>query len=175
MPPACIESFIFTVDLSFQQATVTFVGQNAGAKQYQRCRQVLRICIACASVSTLILSGVVYALGPRLLSIYITDSPQAVAYGMMRFGIVAICYCICCTMDICTGALRGLGKSIVPMIVAVMGICGFRLVWIYTIFRIPAFHTPEILYLSFPVSWFITGLCQLGAFHMVHRGLVEGE
>jgi len=175
---ACIsiEGFIFTVDLSFQQATVTFVGQNAGAKQYRRCRQILRICIACSSLSTLLLSGVVYFMGPTLLSIYITDSAQALEYGVMRFGIVAINYWICCTMDICTGALRGLGKSIVPMIVAVVGICGFRILWIYTLFQLPALHTPEFLYLSFPVSWFITGVCQLGAFHLVYRQLPkEGQ
>jgi len=174
---ACIsiEGFVFTVDLSFQQATVTFVGQNAGAKQYRRCRQTMRLCIACASFSTLVLSGVVYAMGPTLLSIYITDSAQSLEYGVMRFGIVAIWYWICCTMDICTGALRGLGKSIVPMIVAVAGICGLRMIWIFTLFQIPVLHTPEFLYLSFPVSWFITGACQLGAFHLVYRKLLRQQ
>ncbi len=170
-----IEGFIFNVDIAFQQAAVTFVGQNAGAREYPRCRQTMRICIACASLITLVLSGVVYALGPALLSIYITDSAQSLAYGMLRFSIVALTYCICCTMDICTGALRGLGKSFVPMIMAVVGICGFRILWIFTFFQIPAFHTPAVLYLSFPVSWFITGLCQLGAFRVVYRRLEREE
>ena len=72
-------------------------------------------------------------------------------------------------MDVSTGALRGMGSSLEPMIISVLGICGLRLVWIYTIFQVPEFHTPECLYFSYLVSWIITFLIQMAAFIQVYR------
>jgi len=72
-------------------------------------------------------------------------------------------------MDVSTGALRGLGESFIPMVISVLGVCGIRIGWIYTIFQIPQFHTPQCLYISYPVSWLITFLCQMFAFFLVYR------
>ena len=72
-------------------------------------------------------------------------------------------------MDSTTGALRGRGASLAPMLISIIGICGIRLGWIFTIFRIPAYHTPESLYLSFPLSWAVTFCCLLIAFLVITR------
>lgn len=167
---ACnIEGFLYASVNAFHQTAVNFIGQNAGAKQYDRVRRILLCCLGCAVVLGVALGGLAYGFGPALLGMYITDSAEAVAYGVMRLGIVAAPYFLGGVMDISTGALRGLGESFTPMLISVMGICGFRIVWLSTIFRIPAFHTPQWLYISYPVSWIITSLCQLAAFWIIYR------
>ena len=87
----------------------------------------------------------------------------------MRLSYICLLYFLCGMMDVSTGALRGLGASFVPMLISVLGVCGIRIGWIYTIFQIPQFHTPQCLYLSYPISWTITFLCQMAAFIVVYK------
>jgi Na+-driven multidrug efflux pump len=110
-----------------------------------------------------------YAFGEALLSIYITDSQEAISYGLLRLSYVCIPYFICGLMDVSTGALRGMGASFAPMIISVLGVCGIRIGWVSTIFQIPAFHTPQSLYISYPISWFITFAFQMVAFVMIYK------
>ena len=167
---ACsIEGFLYVCFNAFQQTSVNFIGQNAGARQYKRARNVLLICLGSAITITVILSALTYTFGTQLLSIYITDSPQAIVYGMIRLTYVTLPYFLCAMMDVTTGGLRGLGASLSPMLISVLGVCGVRLTWIFTIFQIPAYHTPESLYLSYPISWAATFLCQLTAFMIIYR------
>jgi Na+-driven multidrug efflux pump len=109
----------------------------------------------------------------QLLGIYITDSQQAIEYGVTRLFCVCGPYILCGLMDVTTGSLRGMGASITPMLISVLGVCGIRLAWIYTIFQIPAFHTPPVLYLSYTVSWRMTFVAQLTAFFVVYRSHVK--
>ena len=164
-----IEGFVYTSLNAFHQTAVNYIGQNAGAKQYKRVSQTLLICLGCVTVVGLTFGGLAYTFGEQLLSIYITDSPEAVSYGLLRLSFICVPYFICGLMDVSTGALRGLGASFVPMLISVLGVCGIRIGWIYTIFQIPRFHTPQCLYLSYPISWFITFLCQMAAFFVVYR------
>jgi putative MATE family efflux protein len=164
-----IEGFLYVSVNAFQQTAINFIGQNVGAGQYKRAKKALYICLSCAVVVALILGGLVTIFGEELLSIYINDSPAAIHRGIVRFQYVALFYFICALMDVTTGALRGMGASLVPMLISVLGVCGIRLGWIYTIFRHPIYHTPECLYTSYPLSWFITFLFQLLAFFLVYR------
>jgi Na+-driven multidrug efflux pump len=164
-----IEGFIYVTLNAFHQTAVNFIGQNAGARQYKRVAKILGICMGSVAVTGLILGSLVYKTGPFLLSLYITDSPEATQWGMIRLSIVCLFYFICGMMDVSTGALRGLGESFIPMVLSVVGVCGIRIGWIMTIFQIPAFHTPESLYISYPISWGITFLCQLAAFLYVYK------
>ena len=164
-----IEGFIYVTFNAFHQTAVNFIGQNAGAGQYKRVKNVLFICLISAVVTTLAVSVAAYGFGPQLLSIYITDSQQAIEYGMTRLAFIALPYFLCALMDVTTGALRGIGASLTPMLISVMGVCGIRVLWIYTIFQIPQFHTPECLYLSYAISWVITFACQLIAFFMIYK------
>ena len=159
-----LEGFVYVTLNAFHQTAVNFIGQNVGALKFDRVKKVLWICLGCVTVVGLTVGTTVYALGETLLSIYITDSAEAISYGMLRLSCICIPYFICGLMDVTTGALRGVGESVAPMIISVLGVCGIRIGWIATIFQIPAFHTPQSLYLSYAFSWGVTFLCQLYVF-----------
>jgi Na+-driven multidrug efflux pump len=162
-----IEGFVFTAMNAFHQTAVNFTGQNVGARQYDRVKKILWTCLACVGVTGLVLGLGMYAFGPQLLSIYITDSQEAIRYGLVRLGYICAVYFLCGLMDVSTGALRGMGSSIIPMIISVLGVCGVRLLWIGTVFQI--YHTTDCLYLSYGVSWVITFAAQFIAFWMVYK------
>lgn len=166
---ANIEGFVYVSLNAFHQTAVNFIGQNAGAKQYSRVYKTLWICLGCVTVVGLTLGTLVWSVGRQLLSIYITDSAEAISYGMIRIAYICLPYFVCGLMDVSTGALRGMGSSLEPMIISVLGICGLRIVWIYTIFQASGFHTPQCLYFSYLVSWIITFLIQMAAFIQVYR------
>ena len=166
---ANIEGFVYVCLNAFQQTAVNFAGQNAGARRYRRVYRTLWICLGCVTVIGLTLGSVVYLFGPKLLSIYITDSPEAIAYGMVRMGYICLPYFLCGLMDVTTGVLRGMGASFVPMLISILGVCGLRIFWIFTIFQIPRFHTPQCLFFSYTVSWLVTFLFQLAAFLIEFR------
>ena len=164
-----IEGFVYVSLNAFHQTAVNFIGQNAGAKQYKRVYKTLWICLGCVTVTGLVLGSLGYTFGPQLLSLYITDSQEAISYGMIRLSFICLPYFLCGLMDVSTGALRGMGASFVPMLISVLGVCGIRIGWIYTIFQIPRFHTPQCLYFSYVISWAITFLCQMLAFVVVYK------
>lgn len=159
-----LEGFMYATLNSFHQTTVNFVGQNVGARQYRRANNTVWICQGCVLVIGLIMGTALWKFGEPLLGIYITDSQEAIQYGIIRFAYVSLPYFMLGLLDVSTGALRGYGQSLGPMIVSVLGICGIRLLWIYTVFQIPAFHTPQCLYLSYPVSWIVTLMVQMVLF-----------
>ena len=168
-----IEGFAYVCINAFSQASVNFVGQNAGARQYDRVRKTVLICLACVFVVGLGVGLLFYTFAEQLLSIYITDSAEAISYGVIRMAFICLTYFTCGMMDSLTGALRGLGASMVPMVICILGVCVFRVAWIYTIFQVPQFHTPECLYLSYPISWVITFVFEFVAFLMVYRSKVK--
>lgn len=162
-----IEGFLYASLNSFHQTAVNFVGQNAGAHQYDRVKKTLLICLGSVMVTGIALSAFVCSFGETLLSIYITDSAEAIGYGMLRFYGVASLYFLCGMMDVSTGAIRGMGASAVPMVICLLGACGFRILWVSTVFR--AYPTPQCLFLCYPISWTITLLGLLAAFVIVYR------
>lgn len=168
-----VEGFVYVALNAFHQTAVNFIGQNAGAKQYKRVFKTLWICLGCVIVVGLSLGGLAYAFGPQLLSIYITDSPEAISYGMIRMSFIALPYFLCGLMDVSTGALRGLGASLSPMIISVLGVCGLRIGWLATVFR--ANPAPQCLYLSYPISWIVTFLFQMLAFLLIYNKQKNAE
>lgn len=162
-----MEGFLFASLNSYHQTAVNFVGQNVGAGQYGRVKKILWICMGSVMVTGLALSAFAYGFGNRLLSFYITDSPQAIEYGMQRLAIVGTFYFLCGMMDVSTGALRGMGASVVPMVLSLLGACGFRIFWVATAFRMVP--TPQCLFVSYPISWIITLTAQMIAFFVVYR------
>ena len=162
-----IEGFVYISMNAFHQTAVNFVGQNYGAKKFDRIRRITAICLGSVTVVGLLTGGLARALGKPLLSVYITDSPEAIRYGLVRLTCIALPYFLCGIMDVMTGVLRGLGASTMPMLISIAGVCGLRIVWILTIFRVPAWHRPEVLYLSYAVSWIVTFLAELTAYFIV--------
>lgn len=164
-----IEGFVYASMNAYHQTAVNFVGQNVGAHQYKRVKKILWCCLGCVLVTGLGLSLLIYAFGNPLLSIYITDSAEALSYGMLRMTWLLLPYFLCGLMDVSTGALRGMGASTVPMIISILGVCAFRVGWVATVFQIPQYHTPESLYLSYPISWVLTFIAQMIAFWIIYR------
>ena len=162
-----LEGFVYVGMNAFHQTAVNFVGQNVGAHQFKRVKKILSISLACSAVVGLFMGTAVRLFGPQLLSIYITDSQEAIGYGLIRLTYICQLYFLCGLMDVSTGALRGMGASLLPMLISVLGVCGFRVLWIATVFR--TYHTPECLYLSYAVSWIITFLAQMIVFWVVYR------
>ena len=164
---ANIEGFLYASLNAYHQTAVNFVGQNVGAGQYDRVRKIFWICLGSVTVTGIALSGAVCIFGCQLLSFYITDSLEAIGYGLFRFYSVASLYFLCGMMDVTTGAIRGMGASLVPMVISLLGACGFRILWIAAVF--PRWQTPEGLFLCYPLSWIITLVCQMAAFFVVYR------
>lgn len=149
-----LEGFVYTAMNSVYQAALNFTSQNYGARKPERLGRIMVACLGVVSVIGIVMGVGVYLLREPLLGIYSTD-PFVVEWGSLRLAIIAVPYFICGVMDVMVGGLRGLGYSFVPMVVSLMGACGLRIVWIYTIFA--ANPTLVTLYLSYPVSWTVTG------------------
>ncbi len=162
-----IDTFVHMAMNSFYQASLNFTGQNYAAGKYKRVRKILWLCIGCVTVVGLSFGMLVVIFREPLLSIYLKDSAESIAYGSTRLLILCSLYFLCGIMDVIVGQLRGLGRSFGPMCVSIGGICGLRIIWLYTIFQ--TFHTWEILFFSYPVTWVITGSIQLLCYLVIKR------
>lgn len=146
------------------------MGQNVGAGKYNRVNKILFSAEACVVAFGVALSAMVLLFAGPLLGLY-TDNPVVVEAGEVRLGIICATYCLCGMMDVMVGALRGLGYSIAPMIVSLLGACAFRLVWIATVFQMERFHSIETVYISYPISWTLTFLAHVVTFVIVRKRL----
>lgn len=162
-----IEGFVYITMNSFHQTALNFTGQNYGASKFDRIRKILIITLSSVLAVGIILGTTVYLLADPLLSIYITDSSEAIKYGIVRMEYICLTYFLCGIMDVMTGMMRGIGSSFSPMFVTVLGVCGLRIGWIYTIFQIPEYHSLVSLYVSYPVSWLITFSVQFVMFLII--------
>ena len=146
-----IEGFMFAALNTFHQASMTFVSQNIGAKKYERIGKVIKSCFLFALIIGVVISLIAIFAGKLLLKIYCPTDMEAVNIGYVRLTIVGATYMLCGFMDIMSGALRGMGASFSSMLTSVLGVCGIRIMWIFTVFK--AVHSFETLFFSFPISW----------------------
>lgn len=169
-----IENFVYFAMNAFYQAAISFTSQNVGAHKYERVGSICIKSVTCATITGLVLGVLAFTFGETLLGIY-TTSDAVIDAGMRRLAIVCTTYAICGIMDTMVGVLRGLGYSVMPMIVSLVGACGLRLVWIATFFQTETFHTPDGIYLSYPVTWAITAATHIVCFVIVYRKIMERE
>ena len=153
-----LEGFVHTAMNAVYQSAINFTGQNYGAKKEDNLKKVLIYSLIIVSTIGITLGVSFYVFGPYLLRIF-TDNPEAIAYALNRMKYVCLLYFICGVMDVLVGFLRGIGYSIIPMIVSLLGVCVFRIVWIFTVYE--AYPTPDNLYISYPISWTITSLANI--------------
>lgn len=125
-------------------------------------------------VAGLAFGNLAFLFGRPLLSIY-TDSAASIDAGMVRLAIICTTYLLCGMMDTIVGSIRGMGYGVTPTIVSMIGACGLRLLWIATIFKIPKFHTPEVLFISYPVTWTVTLLAHLVCFLIMRRKFPKAD
>lgn len=166
-----IEGFIYIAMNSFYQAAQTFTGQNVGARKYERINKVFFNCVIMVTATGLVLGAVVNYFATPLLNIYLPGNDAAIKYGIARIGIIVTTYALCGIMDVFSGMLRGMGESVLPMIVSMVGSCLLRVVWIYTVFA--ANRTLPVLYWSYPVSWLVTESVHLICYLYVKKRLIR--
>lgn len=163
-----IFGFLYTSINSVSQACMSFTSQNYGAGKKKRMDLVLRDCLILTVVIGLLMGGGAYLLGPELLHIYTSDE-AVIACGMEILLYTTVTYFLCGIMDLIPGALRGMGRSAVPMLLSVIGTVGTRIIWIYLIF--PAHRSLTVLFISYPVSWLATIIMQAACFFFVRRNV----
>lgn len=139
---------------AFAQTVVTFIGQNYGASQYERCKKILRFCMAGGTLATMLVISLFIAGRGTLIRIYTVD-PVEIDYAMMRFLYVMPFLFLTSSYEVTGSALRGMGKSTLPAVFTFLGTVVFRLFWIYVIF--PLWNSFETLIIVYPVSWALTG------------------
>ncbi|MEG0805473.1 MAG: MATE family efflux transporter [Lachnospiraceae bacterium] len=167
---ASIEGFVYTSMNALHQTAVSFISQNLGAEKFARIKKILFICIGMVTATGLVMGlGAVFG-GQILLRIYSTDA-SVIQYGILRMSYICAPYFLCGIMDVMVGAIRGLGYSVMPMIVSLLGACAFRVVWIYTVFE--SHRTLECLYLSYPISWTLTAVVHMICFIVVYKKMVH--
>ena len=161
-----IEGFVWTAMDAFTQSTLSFTGQNYGAKKFHRITKVVWYNLGLVTVVGLVLGIGAYLVGPWVLQVYSSD-PEVIAYGLERMLLVCTPYALCGVMNVLVGAMRGLGSSLTPMVVSTFGVCVLRVVWIYTVFPLdPSF---AMLFLSYPVTWAVTAAIEVVCFFVIRK------
>lgn len=161
-----IEGFVYTSMNAIYQTSLSFTSQNMGAKQYHRIDKILLQCLGVVSVVGLVLGVGAFLCGHTLLGIY-SSSEDVITYGISRLSVVSASYFLCGIMDVMVGSLRGMGYSIMPMLVSLTGACLFRVIWIFTVFQME--HTLFSLYISYPISWMLTITAHVICYLVVRR------
>ncbi len=158
---ANIGGFIYTTANAFYQSAMTFTSQNSGAGKTDRVDKVVKWNLLFATTIPTVVGIVAYAVGSWLLGIY-TDDPEVIRQGMIRMLLISNFYGVCGIMEVTIGVLRGLGHTLLPVITSLVGSCGLRIVWVYTVFHY--FRTATSLFICYPITWLVTGLAQLICF-----------
>lgn len=161
-----LEGFVYNAMNSFHQTALSFTSQNMGAKKMDRVKKIMWICVGCVTVLGMGMGFAGLYFANELLSIYSTDA-SVVAYGYQRLFIILSTYFMCGVMDVMVGSIRGMGYSIMPMVVSLLGACGLRVVWIFTVFAF--YRSPQVLYISYPVTWTVTFLVHFVCFMMGYK------
>ena len=167
-----LEGFVYTSMNSIYQADLTFASQNYGARKPGRVRRVMWVCLGTVTVIGLTMGTLFYLLGEPLLAIY-GGEREVWEFGLLRLGVIMPTYFLCGCMDTMVGQLRGVGCSVIPMIVSLAGACLFRIVWILTVFAQPQWHSLEMLYVSYPISWGLTFIVHLICWYVVSPRLLR--
>ena len=156
-----LEGFISSFTSAFGGSILTFTSTNRGAKEYDRVRKGLWQCLGLVFVLALIIGMSVWAAGPFLLGLYNQD-PEVIKWGMVRLSVMAPNYFLAGGLNVCSSQLRGVGYSVLPMVITLTGVCVLRILWLLVIF--PLNPVMNMLYISYPITWLLTALAHLGCY-----------
>lgn len=165
-----IVGFVYVGMNAFYHATISFIGQNVGAKNHERINKVLSSAVISVFLVGFFLGNTALFFGRKLLSLY-TENSDVIDAGLIRLTFFGRTHFLLGIMNVIAGAIRGLGYSITPMIISLLGACIFRLVWLATIFQIDRFHTIYTVYLSYPISWILTIIAHVTIFYCIQKQL----
>ncbi len=159
----------FYVVAAFTQAAVTFTSQNFGAGYYDRCRSVFNLTMSAGLFFTGLACLVCYIWRIEILSLY-SLNPEVLHYGEVRMIHAVAFLWMCNIYEVSGGCLRGMGYSMLPSVLVLIGCCVLRIIWVYTVFRI--YHSFTFLMDVYPVSWTITGTATMISYYYVRRKLL---
>ena len=166
------EYFTYYMINAFNQTAVTFTSQNYGAKDLERCKRAFRISLVTGMTLTLVMSFIFVGATDFFAGIY-TNDPVAIKYAIIRMKHVTLLECLTGVYEISGGALRGMGHSLLPALLTVIGSCGFRVVWLYTVFKVvPTFTMLRNVY---PVTWVITGTMVMTSYLIIRKRIEAGQ
>ena len=163
-----LEGFVYTSMNGFSQGALTFTSQNLGAGKKDRIKKVVIISQFSIIVIGLVLGCLGILFDNQLLSIY-SKSPDVINAGKIRVFVIFSTYFLCGIMDAMANSIRGCGHSLLPAIVTIFCVCFFRIFYLATFFRIPQFHSPFYIFISYPVSWFIAWIIHLICFIVIFK------
>ena len=166
-----VEVIAYYVINSFGQACTTFTGQNYGAGKTDRCRRVLRLSIGLAFVFTAVLCALILLFGKEILHLFTID-PEVVRIGYIRLVYIFIAYIFSTQVEVMSGYLRGFGLSVLPAAATLLGVCGVRVLWIYTVF--PLYRTFPAIIVIYPISMCVTAAVLWGIY-LKQRGSLYGN
>lgn len=167
------EAYIYTATNALSQTAMTFSSQNIGAKRHGNINTVFRYCLLITLSIGVVMGIVGYIFAGQIVSLF-SDDPAVIAVGADRLTLIMPFYVFCSLMDVAGGEIRGLGKSLEPMIISLLGACGLRILWVFAI--LPLNNTLTMLYMAYPVSWTITFFAQFTLFFVLkHRMKKKGE
>ncbi len=168
-----IEGMVATTMNAYYNVSITFTGQCVGAGEKRRIDSIFRTNLIFIFVTWIVLGGAVVLLARPLMSIY-SSSPGVITLGVRKIQVMMVAYCSCGTMNTLPGVMRGMGYSIVPMLITLFGCCVLRIVWLYTAFA--AFPTMEVLFFCYPVTWTISAIGHVISYFAVRKrqGIAAG-
>lgn len=166
------EAYCYFLVSACNGAAITFIGQNYGAGQCQRCKRIFWICMAMSVVACGFFNLLFATQASFFLHAFSFD-PNVVRYGEIRMHVVLVTQAMASSYEIAGSCLRGLGKSMLPAILTIFGTCVLRIAWVYLL--LPHYHDFGILLCAYPVSWFLTGCMVLVAWFLTSRKLLAHD
>lgn len=148
-----VEILVYYLVSALGQTCTTFVGQNRGAGQYDRCKKTLRLCLLQDIIGTILIGILILVTGRFSLRIF-TKDPVVISYGLIRLRWIVSFEAINAASEVFSDFMRAYGYSFVPAMISLFGICGTRILWVYTVF--PKTPTYETLMIVYPISWVVT-------------------
>ncbi|MBO5927313.1 MAG: MATE family efflux transporter, partial [Clostridia bacterium] len=161
-------NFVYVIMNGFSQAVISFVGQNVGARNYNRVKKVTIYALISGIVCGIIIGNLVALFGRNITSLF-SKTPEVIDASMIKMNIVSRLYFLCSIVEIFVGAQRGMGNSLTPTLISIFAICGTRLIWIFTIFNVAKYHTLGVLFTCYPLSWAICAIGQIIAFVILFK------
>ncbi|MBR1969725.1 MAG: MATE family efflux transporter [Clostridia bacterium] len=163
-----IEGVVYVAVNSYYHATVTYISQNYGAGNFKRISKGLRASCVLVTITGIILGGLMCLVSKQVVGIY-SEVPEVIAVGAQRLTFICACYFLCGLMDTMVAGIRGMGSSIIPMVISITGICGIRLLMVFMCAPYKEIDDLVALYLSYPVSWAFTTTLHLISFLILKR------
>lgn len=150
-----IDGIFWMTISSFGVAITTFVGQNFGAGKIDRCKKSVRVCLLMSFAATFILSGLMLLGGPLLFRLFNKDE-AVIETGVMMMRFLVPFYFTYVCIEILSGAVRGAGDALKPMLITCIGVCVLRVVWVTL--AVPVWHSLQTVCFSYPITWTITSI-----------------